>query len=94
MSGTGGIRKSHSPGVLTLGLSAAGELQEPRSRVVWVEPLGSGGAQPDLTSQLIVTLSQLLITGEQQRAEMRAWEGGWGQMWTAVCGLLGLGCGV
>lgn len=56
--------------------------------------LGSEGAQPDLTSQLIVTLSQLLIIGEQQRVEMSAWEGGWGQMWTAVCGLWALGCGV
>ena len=37
VSGTGGIQKSHNPGVLTLGLSAAGELQEPWSCVVWVE---------------------------------------------------------
>lgn len=56
--------------------------------------LGFGGAQPDLTSQLIVILSQLLIIGEQQRVEMSAWEGGRGQMWTAVCGLWALGCGV
>lgn len=56
---------------------------------VWCgwSPLGSGGVQPDLTSQLITTLSQLLIIGEQQIIEMSAWEGRRGQMWTAVCGL-------
>ena len=52
---------SHSPGALRLGLSAAGELWEPRA--VWCGwgHLGSGGAQPDLTSQLIIH-----PTGEQQ----------------------------
>ena len=52
---------SRSPGAQPLGLSAAGELQGPQA--VWCgwSHLDSGGAQPDLTSQLIiVTLGQLI----------------------------------
>ena len=56
-----GVQKSCSPGAQPLGLSAAGELQGPQAVwCVWGH-LGSGGAQPDLTSQLIIH-----PTGEQQ----------------------------
>lgn len=52
MSGPGGMQLSHSSGALPLGLRAAGETQDPRG--VWrVQPLGAGGAQAALTSQLI-----------------------------------------
>ena len=53
MSGIGGCR-SHIACHPALGLSAAGEQWE--ARAVWCgwSHLGSGGAQSDLTSQLII----------------------------------------